>query len=303
MKKFNMIGIYILGVIITVYALAIPVVILSLWNEPFAREWFQFLEISPVFPAKVSAGFTAVAGWAILVLAFLALLTIKSSSDQQQSSRYESLLREKRERDERMLDEIVNWATDIFSCSVGNDIRIVSLGGIELVNAMYFIVSTAINKSLFIKEITPAFGNDLLLPIERAITELETLKNILTKQQAALLNNPGKITNGRLLQRTDVLASLNTTSEIITAINKSLFKNEITPAFGKNLEVPVEQAITELETLKGILAKHQAALLNKSGIITDAMLLERADVLASLKITASEIIAEAVDVKVNLLNH
>lgn len=89
-------------IIIIIYLLALPVVFISLWNVPLAQNIFWFLEISPEFPSKIIAGFTAVLAWATILLAFLAFRAIESSSKQNRIN-----------RNERILDETIRWATNV----------------------------------------------------------------------------------------------------------------------------------------------------------------------------------------------
>jgi len=89
-------------IIIIIYLLALPVVIISLWNVPLAKNIFWFLEISPEFPSKIIAGFTAVLAWATILLAFFAFRAIESSNKQNRIN-----------RNERILDETIRWSTNV----------------------------------------------------------------------------------------------------------------------------------------------------------------------------------------------
>jgi len=90
-------------IILIIYLLALPVVIISLWNVPFAKNIFSpYLEISPEFPVKIIAGFTAVLAWATILLAFFTFRAIESSNKQNRTN-----------RKERILDETIQWATNV----------------------------------------------------------------------------------------------------------------------------------------------------------------------------------------------
>lgn len=89
-------------IIIIIYFLALPVVIISLWNVTLAKNIFCFLDISPEFPSKIIAGFTAVLAWATILLAFFAFRAIESSNKQNRIN-----------RNERILDETIQWATNV----------------------------------------------------------------------------------------------------------------------------------------------------------------------------------------------
>ena len=74
----------------------------SLWNVPKAKEIFTFLEISDVFPTKAIALFTGLATFGTLILALATVLTIKTNNE-----------REKRNRRERILNEIIKWVLNV----------------------------------------------------------------------------------------------------------------------------------------------------------------------------------------------
>lgn len=90
-------------VVIILYSLALPIVIVALWNVPFAKSIFPFIEISVEFPIKIVAGFTAVLAWATILLAFFTFRTIENSSN-----------RDKINRNERLLNEVIQWAISVW---------------------------------------------------------------------------------------------------------------------------------------------------------------------------------------------
>lgn len=93
-------------IIIIIYLLVLPIVIISLWNVALAQNIFWFLEISPDFPSKIIAGFTAVLAWATILLAFFAFRAIESGNKQNKIN-----------RKERKLNRIIDWATQILECN------------------------------------------------------------------------------------------------------------------------------------------------------------------------------------------
>lgn len=101
-----------LGTIIVLYLLALPVVIISLWDVPLAQNLFKVLAISEQFPTKVIAGFTAVYGWATLVLAFVAFLTIEESRRLRKENRRIIEEQNRVERHRLALERIRSWAED-----------------------------------------------------------------------------------------------------------------------------------------------------------------------------------------------
>ena len=118
MRWFNLnTGIIILVIIIILLAIGMGIVGYSLWNVPKAKELFPFLEISEVFPTKVIALFTGLATFGTLLLALATIVTIKNSNEQEKRRREDELAKEKRDRDERLLNEIIDWASGCMSCA------------------------------------------------------------------------------------------------------------------------------------------------------------------------------------------
>ena len=66
------------------------------------------------FP-QYAIGFSVLA---TLALAFAAFLTIKEADAREQRHRNNELLKEKRDKDECHLNEIIDWAIDVSSCGI-----------------------------------------------------------------------------------------------------------------------------------------------------------------------------------------
>lgn len=112
MRWFNLnTGKIILVIIIIPFAIGMGIVGYSLWNVPKAKELFPFLEISEAFPTKVIALFTALLAGATLLLAIAAFGSI-----------WQNYLLQKRDRKERLLKEIIEWATEIHTASLKTDL-------------------------------------------------------------------------------------------------------------------------------------------------------------------------------------
>jgi len=94
-------GIVVAGILVFVVFIGAIIVGLSLWDVPFAKQIFPFLEISEVFPTKVIALFTVLATLGTLVLAFGTFLAIRQTRETQTS-----------EKRERLLNEIIEWASE-----------------------------------------------------------------------------------------------------------------------------------------------------------------------------------------------
>lgn len=74
----------------------------------------------PSFGNNVVPVAMMVTAWTTLYLAYTAFRTIENSNEQEKHRREEDLLKETRERKERWLNEIIEWATQILIC--GRDI-------------------------------------------------------------------------------------------------------------------------------------------------------------------------------------
>jgi len=118
MRRFNLnTGIIILLIIIILVAIGTGIVGYSLWNVPKAKELFPFLDISEAFPTKAIALFTGLATFGTLLLALATILTIKNNNEREAIRRKDELSKESRNREEKWLNEIIEWAIDVGKCA------------------------------------------------------------------------------------------------------------------------------------------------------------------------------------------
>lgn len=107
MKKFMWILLIGLGI-------GIPVLISDLYWM-----WIPFLAHSQEYPAKVSASLLAVSIFVTLLLALTAVRAIEESDKREVQHRQDGLNREKRDKKERLLNEIIEWAINVANCNIG----------------------------------------------------------------------------------------------------------------------------------------------------------------------------------------
>jgi len=66
---------------------------------------------------------SALVAWGTILLAFATFTLIRHSREQEEQRRKDDQAKEKRDNDERLLNEIIQWATDVASCRVERDIK------------------------------------------------------------------------------------------------------------------------------------------------------------------------------------
>ena len=159
MRWFNLnTGIIILVIIIILFAIGMGVVGFSLWNVPKAKEIFTVLEISDVFPTKAIALFTGLATFGTLILALATVLTIKTNNE-----------REKRNRKERILNEIIKWVLNV---------KLSTVHGMAQVNMVverqqkYGQIFIAISDALLDAELMALRASENSIPVEKELNNV-----------------------------------------------------------------------------------------------------------------------------------
>lgn len=119
-------GIVLIGIIVFLVFAGTIVVGISLWNVPLAKELFPVLEISEVFPTKAIALFSGLASFGTLFLALTTMITLKRNREENELLRKDNRDKEDRDRKERKLNRIIDWATQILECN--RDLAFVQAG-------------------------------------------------------------------------------------------------------------------------------------------------------------------------------
>ncbi|MDP2730677.1 MAG: hypothetical protein Q8O55_09350 [Dehalococcoidales bacterium] len=97
---------------ITIGMIIILSVIIVIIGSDFYLLWLP-LEHSPEYPAKVAALFMAVTALVTLFLALATFNATEQSNLREQEHRRDEIDRENRDRKERLLNEIIEWAIDV----------------------------------------------------------------------------------------------------------------------------------------------------------------------------------------------
>lgn len=115
-------GIIVVGVIVALVFLGTVIVGLALWNAPLVRHLFPFLEISEAFSNKAIVLFTAGSTFGTLFLALTMIITLKRNRKENNIMMQANKDKEDRDRRERYLNEIIEWANDLNTRIYGIDI-------------------------------------------------------------------------------------------------------------------------------------------------------------------------------------
>lgn len=163
----------------------------------FSLLWLP-LEHSPEYPAKVAALFMAVAALVTLVLALTSVKAIEQSNLRENARRTAEIEKETRDRKERLLDEIIEWAIDASKCDVALDPTAI-VGTIGTEKARLFVealtskertsITKTWGKSLYISKIVPTTWQDLQKAVEELIKDLGMLVDLLDECSDAVASN------------------------------------------------------------------------------------------------------------------
>ena len=107
-----------IGILIITMMVALAVLIVVVATD----FWWLWLPISHsiVYPQKVAALFVAVSALVTLFVVYASFYATKQSNQREQKRGEDELSRERRDRDERYLGEIIKWAEDIRKNSSGS---------------------------------------------------------------------------------------------------------------------------------------------------------------------------------------
>lgn len=158
---------------------------------------FYFIILSFMWAVNVEDSYfqklpEALVTFGTLMLAFAAFWSIKSRNEQEQQRRKDEAERENRDRNERWLNEIIQWATDVITATTVGDIRIISLEGKQLVGGLYATVCPLESKSHYIKHLASTFDNSLEDATQKTCSKLESyissLKDAIVAESAEFKN-------------------------------------------------------------------------------------------------------------------
>lgn len=113
-RWFNLtLGIVVLIVILVLFIIGIGIIGYSLYDVDKAKQAFTWLEISEEFPIKANVLVSGAATFGTLFLALVAIITIKNNNEREKQRRKDELEKENRDRKERYIDVIIEWAIDV----------------------------------------------------------------------------------------------------------------------------------------------------------------------------------------------
>jgi len=135
------------------------------------------LEHSPEYPAKVAALFMAVTALVTLLLALSTVKATEQSNLREKNRRTDEIEREKRDRKERLLNEIIEWAEDVAESALRRQTM-------EQVTEFYkttmeYKFSKA--KSSYISEIVSISFSDLSPFLKNVIKKLDEAIDIIAR--------------------------------------------------------------------------------------------------------------------------
>jgi len=142
------------------------------------------------FP-QYAIGFSVLA---TLALAFAAFLTIKEADAREQRHRNNELLKEKRDKDERLLHEIIEWATDVAKCSLEKGIfdESVPVSGLQAEQALPELLDSVIGfriaraSSVYISSIASKIDPELKKSLGNLIEEIKAQIKLIMEYKRKL---------------------------------------------------------------------------------------------------------------------
>ncbi len=158
------------------------------------------LEHSPEYPAKVAALFMAVTALVTLLLALTTVKATEQSNLREKNRRTDEIKKEKRDRKERLLNEIIEWAEDIAEGGSKEELQTTmevsdqTLQRIDIDNLLRRY-KTALVRVIYMCEIALVFGEDLHTAV------VETTKELLKFSAVKIKHLVGKTTQKSLSEQ------------------------------------------------------------------------------------------------------
>jgi len=115
MKKFSILAL-----------IAVFIIGIGIFASDILLQWLPFIGHTPEYGAKASAFFMAITALMTLLLAIATFNSTKQSKLREQERRKDNIEKETRDRKERLLNEIIDWAEDISIASLTPDISLMA---------------------------------------------------------------------------------------------------------------------------------------------------------------------------------
>lgn len=131
---------------------------------------------------------TATVAFGTLVLAIVTVISIENSRAIARKRREEELEKEKRDRQEKLLNEIIEWAENVINCGFGSlTITATAVGGeskelLALQGNKLLAYQSIDLRSKYITKTTEVFGKDLRTAVLEVISHLDKVRNALVKR-------------------------------------------------------------------------------------------------------------------------
>jgi len=147
---------------------------------------FYFIILSFMWAVNVEDSYfqklpEALVTFGTLMLAFAAFWSIKSRNEQEQQRRKDEAEKENRDRNERWLNEIIQWAADTVTSTSLSDIRLISLKGKELAGGLHSAIYPLKSKGQYIKHLSAAFDSSLENAVQKTCSGIQLCISYLQK--------------------------------------------------------------------------------------------------------------------------
>ena len=142
--------------------------------------------------------------WGTLMLAAATFMLIRHSKELEESRREAELSVEKRDREERLLNEIIEWAMNVFKNSTFNDMATMERDikeakdlAVITVEEWKAVSKEMVGKNQYISTISLNFNEDLQKAVSKLIDALKEHLGLLTTSQGRKVTT-GDIAKGKL---------------------------------------------------------------------------------------------------------
>jgi len=133
---------------------------------------------------------SALVAWGTILLAFATFSLVQHSKEQEDHRRQEEQAKEKRDRDEHLLDEIIEWAIDVTKCNIKIDIPVILDIKVAyeeqrfkrlLIDEMALSFTAMIGRNQYINTVVMKFEKHLQKAVGDLINDLQAHQKLLDK--------------------------------------------------------------------------------------------------------------------------
>ena len=209
--------------ILSIVALTAFSIIIVIIGSDFLWLWLPIAHSSE-YPTKIAALFMAVTALFTLFLAFATFKTIEQSNLKEQERRKDNIEKENRDRKERWVNEIIDWASNTLNLGPTAEAGVLSLTGVQITIYQYAKINTLLIGGKHIYFISKSLDKKLEYTVKDTLSNL-SISFVVTNN---MITNENELREKKLTPEQHAAKSKSLTGELVnTEINLTKSANEV----------------------------------------------------------------------------